>query len=228
MPSEKPTNENEATTVYQQGATIPTTVRVKKRIAIPTAFVLLTVAVAILVWIRGTWADAIPKNPASSQEGIVTQLLQVDQDHKQVRSAVVVDRPLGDVWKAITDYDHFPRIFRNVSSAKASPQPDGTVQLDGAVTTIVGNWEFSTRLKHEESSDVSRVTWDDSSGEMRMNRGSWTVQRLDERRTLIVYALEIEVKHYPSFLVRSALLTAAPEVLRSLQSWLAQSSSEST
>ncbi len=226
MASAEKTNGNDAGPGEQPAPNGQRPQRVKKRIAIPTVFVLLLVVVAILVWIRGTWADAAPKYPKRSDEGIVTQLLQIDGNHKQVHCAVVVDRPLRDVWKAITDYDHFPQIFRHVSRAEATPQPDGGVQLEGAVSTIAGVWDFSARLKHEETPDACQVSWDDASGDLRVNRGSWTLQRLDDRRTLIVYALEIELQRYPSFLIRTALLAGTPDVVRSLQDWLAHASAE--
>lgn len=227
MASEEQGLEKNASPEDQNPAGSPRPTRVKKRFAIPAVFVLLTVAAAIFVWIRGTWADAVAKNPTRSEEGIVTQLLQIGGDHKYVHCAVVVDRPLRDVWKAVTDYDHFPQVFRNVSRAQATPQSDGYVQLEGAVGTIIGSWDFSARLKHEEGPDACQVSWDDASGDVRVNRGSWSLQRLDERRTLIVYSLEIELQRYPSFLVRAALLAGAPNVLRSLQDWLAKTGAES-
>ena len=46
-----------------------------------------------------------------------------------------------------------------------------------------------------------------------MNRGSWTLTPLSGNRTLAVYTLEAEVKQFPGFIVRSALLMRVDGVI---------------
>src|SRR5262245_17386922 len=85
--------------------------RLKKRWLIPG--VILGALLVLLVWafIRGTWADTTPRDPASPADGIITQLIKTPEGHKPVRCAVLLDHPLDEVWKAVTDYEHYGEIF---------------------------------------------------------------------------------------------------------------------
>lgn len=194
--------------------------RVRKRLAIPLSFALLTVLALLIIWIRGTWATTEPYDPQRSDEGIVTELVAVGEA-RQVRCAVVVDRPLEDVWAAVTDYQHFPQIFPHVTRAETRTDGD-LVELDGTLTTPIGAWDFAARLHHAHSPERATVTWDDSGADLRVNRGSWVLTRLDQEHTLLVYTLEIELPNYPSFLVRTTLLAGQPRVIEALLVWLEQ------
>src|SRR4051812_43347929 len=79
----------------------------KKAYAIgAVAFVLL--AALGVAGLRGTWADDIARDPATSAEGIKTQLWNAPGGGKQVRCSMVLDVPAEKAWAVITDYDHFP------------------------------------------------------------------------------------------------------------------------
>src|SRR5262249_35638485 len=97
----------------------------KKRVLIPG--IILTLLVVLLGWaaVRGTWADTVEKNPSSSREGPLAQLYQAPDGHKMVRCALVVDRPLADIWAVVTDYDHFHEIFPYLQSCHGAAEADG-------------------------------------------------------------------------------------------------------
>jgi hypothetical protein len=177
--------------------------RFKKRITIPAA--LLTLLIAWLV-IRGTWADTTPRNPSSSAEGAVTQLFQGPQG-PQIRSALVIDYPIGEVWAVVTDYDRFAEIFPHVCHTTISRDGDGRYHLSGsAAESWFGEWPFDVHIAHHETPQKCTAEWDDPYQDLRVNRGSWTLTPLGADRTLAVYTLEAEVGSFPNFIVRNALL----------------------
>jgi uncharacterized membrane protein len=194
--------------------------QLKKRYAIP---IILLALFGLLLWgaiLRGTSADAVPQNPATSAEGIVAQLYQVAHDRKQVRMATVVDFPMEEVWAVVTDYEHFSEIFPYVKSLQSTRDPDGRHHVTGVVSTLLGSWPFEIRATHEEYRDDCQVYWNQPSGDLTVNHGSWLLARMGVDRTLLVYSLELEVGSYPDFLVRNALLSGLKPVVAAVNNRL--------
>lgn len=191
----------------------------KRRLRFPVIFLCLLALLIVGAAIRGTWADAAPKNPSSSADGIVTQLYSTD-GRKQVRCAMVVDRPAEEIWKAVTNYDHFTEIFPLLSSSKAEHEPEGRCHLIGTVTSILGNYTFDVHVAHTESPEKSVASWDEPSGAVTVNRGNWTVVSTGPNKSLVAYSLEAEVSPYPTFMVRNVLLSGQRKVLTALDAWL--------
>ncbi len=197
-------------------APAPAERHLRKRVVIPSLIgVLLLIALAVAV-VRGTWADRETRNPSSSAEGPLTQLYQTPDGHKQARCALVIDRPIERVWAVVTDYDHFAAIFPMVASASAERAPDGRYRLTGVATSPLGSWEFTAHVRHDELPIQKVASWDEPSGRLTVNRGSWTLTLLGADRTLLVYALEVEVPPYPAFVVRNVLLSRVDGAVRAV------------
>jgi hypothetical protein len=195
---------SEQSTVPATGNNAPR--RFRKRITIPATLLGLLVFLSIYMFIKGTWADATPRNPSRADEGVITQLYQGPRG-KQIRCALVIDFRVEDVWAVITDYAKFSEIFPHVCHTEFSRDADGTCNLVGtAAASIFGNWPFEVRIAHTESSAKYVAEWDNPSADLPVNRGSWTLTPLDNERTLAVYTLEAAVGRFPDFIVRDALL----------------------
>jgi uncharacterized protein YndB with AHSA1/START domain len=197
--------------------------RLKKRVVVPGLLLLLMLILFGWVWVRGSWADTDEQNPATSAEGTVTQLHQTPDGHKQVRCARVFDHPIEDVWRVVTDYDHFPEIFPHVVSTKAEKEGPDLYHITGTVTTPAGAWDFETRVHHKESSDDKVASWDEPGGQLTVERGRWALKRLDSGHTLLVYIQEIEVQNYPAFVVRALLRYQLPSIVEAVEKRLKSS-----
>src|SRR5262245_51721380 len=99
--------------------------RVKKRILIPALFMGVVAALLIYPIVRGNWIDDESHNPASSQDGVMTQILRRSDGHIELHAAVIVNSTPDRVWSVVTDYDHFSEIFPNISSSKGVRDVDG-------------------------------------------------------------------------------------------------------
>jgi uncharacterized membrane protein len=192
--------------------------RLRKRLLFP--LILLGLAGAALLWayVRGTWADTVPHDPKSSAEGVVCQLYRTPEGHTPVRCAAVIDRPLDDVWKVVTDYEHYGDIFPTLRSAPVAVarDPDGRYHLSGVASSVLGDWPFDIHIRHTDSPEKKAASWDGGSGDVRLNRGSFVLTPLGADRTLLVYSLEVEIASYPNFLVRNLLLSRQPGVMKAL------------
>jgi uncharacterized membrane protein len=175
---------------------------------VPTILLALLAAFLVGVVLRGTWADRVPLNPSTSAEGPAVQLYQTADGRKQVRAAAVVDFPLEDVWRVVTDYEHFPEIFPDITSCRATPDPDGRHhRVKAVLATWAGEWPLEARVRHDEYLDDCVAMWDEPSGDLTVNRGNWTLLRSGPDQTLVICTWELEARPYPAFVVRNALLS---------------------
>src|SRR5262249_13942520 len=83
----------------------------RKRVVVPLVLLAVLAVLVLVLVVRGTWADTVPKNPTSAAEGTISQLYQSPDGRKQVRCARVLDFPAPIVWQVVTDYNHFGDIF---------------------------------------------------------------------------------------------------------------------
>jgi ribosome-associated toxin RatA of RatAB toxin-antitoxin module len=190
--------------------------RLRKRLIIPgilIAFVLLFVG---WVYVRGTWADTEERNPKSPEDAPITQLYRDADGRVQVRCAVVIEARPGEVWQVVTDYPRHHEFVPFTEELTVVAQEDLRIHLQGtAQSSLLGKWPFEIHVTHEEDPIRRRYRahWDEPSGELNSNRGSWTLSPTPEENTLVVYALEIEVERYPTFVIRNLLRDRLHKVL---------------
>jgi uncharacterized protein YndB with AHSA1/START domain len=193
--------------------------RIKKRVVVPALILLLLFGTGARVVIKGSWADDAAHDPTSSADGIVRQLV-LENGRKVPRIAVVIDRPVEEVWAAITSYDHFSEIFPDMAGAKGEREADGRWHFTGTATTLVGSWPIDVKITHAHEGATYRASWDDASRPFAVNRGSWTVSPVGTGSTLVVYSLDAEIPGYPAFAIRYAILHRSKTALRDLRAWI--------
>jgi uncharacterized protein YndB with AHSA1/START domain len=188
-----------------------------KRILIPG--MLIGGVSSLLLWaaVRGNWADDAARNPATTEDGVVRQLLQTGEGHKELRAAVIVRAAADRVWAVVTDYDHFAEIFPNTTASKGVREADGRWHLTGEVKSLVGRWPVDVHVKHEEMGNKMIASWDEPHDALKINRGNWTVTRQSEDKTLLEYHLELKVTPFPSFVVRAMLLEQLEPVMEAVR-----------
>jgi hypothetical protein len=174
---------------------------------------------AVLVWlvVRGTWADTAPRNPQSSAEGAVAQLYQEPDGRKLVRAALVIDRPADEVWKVVTDYDHFAETFPYERSLQGEREPGDRYHLSGVLhSQLYGDWAFDVRVRHEETAEGRVASWEGPTPDLPVHRGSWTVTPLGPDRTLLALAVEMQLRGYPQFWTHNILLNRVKPMVRAV------------
>jgi uncharacterized membrane protein len=199
--------------------------RVRKRIWIPIALLGVFVLAALwLVW-RGTSGDTAERNPASAADGAVTQLLNQD-GHTLVRTAIVVPAPPAAVWKVVTDFDSHPRFIRYVSELSSRKLEDGRVRLTGvAHSRLWGDFPFESDVTQAEGPAQGEyaVTWNDEGrAGFLVDRGGWTVKRLQGDQSLLVFTVDMQIEGYPNFLVRNILMDRVGAIAESMRDEVAR------
>jgi uncharacterized membrane protein len=195
--------------------------RVKKRFVIPAIVLLVLLGVFVWLYIRGTVADAAEHNPGTPFDATVTQLYSDADGNVMVRSAVIIDVPLKDVWAVIADYDSHAKFMPYVSSLTATAEGDGKYHLTGvAHSRVWGDWPFDSHVQQhmDRKQGVARVTWDEQGdGELAVNRGGWELRKIRDARTLLIFTLQVETVHYPNFIVRNIIMDRLPAVVQSVR-----------
>jgi uncharacterized protein YndB with AHSA1/START domain len=184
--------------------------RVRKRIWIPLILLGLLLLFLIVLIIRGTWSDTVEKNPSYPWSRAVTQLYRGPNGRTVVRCARVIDAPPQDVWKVVSDYANHPAFLPYLSTLTADPVAEGKVHLEGvAHSRLWGDWPFKADVVQKEAPDKGEyeALWDETNADFTVNRGGWILKpAMKKNTTLVVFTLEIELKKYPSFLVRNILM----------------------
>ena len=177
------------------------------------------VAVAIVVT-RGSRARSDDHDAQSVSDGIVSYLRLTEDGHKEVRCSAVVQASSDRAWSVVTDYEHFPDIFESAlwrMRIERVERGGDEVRLLGAVVSRLRTFPVDVRIRHRASPSERTASWDSSSGNRQVNRGRWIVSPRSPTESLLVYAVEVEVDRYPSFLINNVLLSEAPNAIAAVQ-----------
>jgi uncharacterized membrane protein len=191
--------------------------KLRKRVLVPAALFLAAGVFLLVLVLRGTLATTETPKPSTSADGALAHLWLNPEGRKVVRCALVVDRPLDRVWSVVTGYARFPEVFPTILKAESSVEPDGRHRLRAVVdASVLGAWPVDILIRHEEKGDVRVASWDQPTGDVLRNAGSWTLTKLDGDRTLVEYLLDVEVSGYPDWFVRAVLRGRQKKILRAL------------
>lgn len=199
--------------------------RVRKRIWIPSVLLALLVFGGTWLWWRGTSADTVERNPASAADGAITQLL-TQGGRTFVRCAIIVPAQPEAVWKVVTDYDSHPEFIRYIAELSSQKLDDGRVRLTGvAHSRLWGDFPFESDVTHAEKPAQGEyaASWhEEGKSGFLVDRGAWTVKRLDADQSLLIITLQMELQGYPNFLVRNILMDRVGAIVQSVRDEVAK------
>ena len=188
-------------------------------------FLVFSFGLSTFIVVRGSWADTTARIPTSSGEGIISQLYLGPDGRKEVRCSAILDYPPEEVWSVITDYQHFSEIFSaklwSMKLTKIEQEQPGRFHMVGEVNSKFGDWPVDVHINHLESSEKYVASWDEPGGDIKVNRGSWTLSPAGAGKTLVVYSLQSEVARCPNFFINYVLLAELKPVVKAVQIRLA-------
>ena len=184
--------------------------RIRKRALVPIIVLAVVAVLAVVLYVRGTYPAGEVRNPASSAEGTVTQLVRDADGNLVVRCAIVVDAPPKDVWAVVTDFDRQATFLPYLRAMSGEPAGEGRWHVRGvAHSGLWGEWPFESDVVLHEQPEKGeyRSSWsEENRGLLAVNRGSWQLSPAGTSGTLVVYSLQVELAGYPSFLVRNIIM----------------------
>lgn len=187
----------------------------RKRVLVPAALFLSAALLAFILVLRGSWASPEKEVPGPGRP--VTQIWLQPDGRKVVLGGLVVERPLDRVWSVVSGYADFPKVFPTIVKAESNVEPDGRHRLRADVeASWLGVWPVDILIRHDEKGDVRAASWDQPTGDILRNRGSWVLTKLDEGRTRVEYLLDVEIRRTPDWFVRAILRGRQKGILRAL------------
>lgn len=181
-------------------------------------FVLITV---VWAYLRGTSAETEEHNPNSATDPPVSQLHRSGSGHTAVRAAVIIAQPRQKVWEVVSDFDRYGDVLGDyVRDVKATKNQDGTWAVKGEAKALFsGYWTFEMTARAEnEQGRPWRLWWQEQGdGEVRLNRGAWTLTELTPNETLLALELEAEVKGAPTWVLRNFFLYRLREAVAAVK-----------
>jgi hypothetical protein len=192
-------------------------IRRSRRLALPGLLLGGALAVLAAAFVRGTLAQE-PRVPATVEGGPVCQVVETPEEGRHVRCTKVVAFPLEEVWAAVTDYDNFGDICSCIHAGTIAHEPDGRCRLEArADAGVPGSVPFAVELRHEQGLFDYVASWDQTGGDVLVNRGRWVLTPLGPESTLLSLRLEVQVRGIPTFVLRNLSLHRLREVVLAVE-----------
>lgn len=118
-------------------------------------------------------------------------------------------------WKAITDYESYPRFVKGCSSV--SVKREGNVALVSYRVNLIKEVEYV--LRHVEDEAAGRLSWTlESSKFMKKNEGQWRLGDAGPGKTNARYELEVDFSFpAPGFVVSKLIKSNLPELVSDME-----------
>jgi hypothetical protein len=193
------------------------TATMRRRLFLPGLLLVAAFALLLVLFVRGTWAQASVPEPQSVESGPIARVVQLPDGSKDVCAAIRLGFPLDEVWQVITDYDNYGDICSFIQVAEMTRGPDNC-KVTGQVKSLpIGSPLFTVEMKHEQELFEYRSLWDQASGNVQVNRGGWIARPIGNAETLLMIRLEVQVRWVPGFVLRNLSRYRLCEVLRAVQ-----------
>lgn len=164
-----------------------------------------------------------------------------DSEVREMKAIGLIDAPAADVWKAVRDYDNYPKTMPYVEDGKVLSREGGdkgdkvTVLYSKINTPLVDRRDYIIRLVDEsawqEGKGFMKVTWtvvndmDDKVPvpkdvvRVRINEGYWLLEpRDDGKKTFATYYVYTSPGGaLPNFIINKANTIAVPKVFESIK-----------
>lgn len=150
---------------------------------------------------------------------VVVEVL--DTGHATMRDVVsigYVDAPPAAVWKVITDYGHYDRIFPNIkraeTRAKHGATEDHYVEFDYP-WPLPDKWVLN-RITHDPAH--YHITWHRVDGSVKEVVGSWKLLPVG-KRTLVIYTVRVDpgLPLVPQWAITWGTQHVAPQIITRLR-----------
>lgn len=151
-------------------------------------------------------------------------IVQLRPTHRSTMKDVVtigyVDAPLETVWRVITDYDRYPKMFPSILKSETRKK-DGL--LEHHYSLLDYPWPFPDRwtlnaIEHHR--DRREISWKRIEGTVKELEGSWQLYPEGER-TLVVYSARFDpgIPLIPSWVIEWGSTRIAPQTIQNVRQY---------
>ena len=181
------------------------------------ALSMLMAGLALAAYVRGSSASAEMRDPTEPRDGVLCSLLRAAEDPAPIRCAAIAEAPAERVFALVTDYraasTAFDTAWLDVRVSSVERELDDRVHFAGSIAFFHLPIPIDVRITHSQSADAHVAAWSESAASRFANRGSWTVRRVAEGTSLVIYELAVAAPWVPQFAMNDALLAGLPSIV---------------
>jgi hypothetical protein len=169
----------------------------------PVALLGVLSGLVLIGYVRGSWADASPADPAPGAAP-VAQVLNTPERGKEVRASVLLPYPLDEVWDVVTDLEGLGDVCTSVRADRLTHRADGACRLEArARSVLAGEMPFAVEMRQQRGLFEYVCSWDGPGDGLPVNRGRWVLTPRGSRATAVSISMEVEVRGVPTFVIRN-------------------------
>ncbi len=162
---------------------------------------------------------AIPVNAIAAPSAKVKQggvdVKVVESSSPYVEAQGIFNAPVDKVWNALTDFQNYPRYFKDVEQAKIRAQGGDKANVYVKFDLPVGDlWVIN---EYQMNKANRRLSWKMIDGNLKGSdgSGSWTLTPY-QGKTLATYRLSVKGSGASNWIQRKAIQSTAPDVFEYL------------
>lgn len=128
----------------------------------------------------------------------------------------LVDASAEDVWRVITDFNHFGEFMPNVIYYRPVGWKDGRLIVDCRVKVVMFKMDYTLSYVIDEKDYTTY--WFYVKGPIKDAQGYFRIEPYDDKRVLVTYTTSLDVgKAIPGFIEESLGKTTFPSIFKSLK-----------
>ena len=133
----------------------------------------------------------------------------------------VVDLSIGAFFKAVTDYENYPKFVSGMKSV--SVEGEGQNKVVKFDLEMMKRFEYSVDMREsfDEAAGHAEISWTlKDSGLFKVNNGKWSLKALGPKKTQVTYSLDVEFSFgVPGFILNKLVKKNLPANIKSFASW---------
>ena len=137
-----------------------------------------------------------------------------------LRATFVVHSTRDAIWKALTDYVDFTKIFDGIDKMKVQEQDNTGATIEFWADAIIFNIHSVMRRTYDKPG--RELSWKRVSGDMKDIRGRWVIEDTDRKNIFVVkYESYVDVGFYiATAIARSVAMNKAESMAVRLRKWI--------
>ena len=154
---------------------------------------------------------------------IVVKPAKTHNGLKGLQAIFAVRASRKDIWKTLTDYDHFQQIFQDIYKMKVVESGESGATIEFWADAVITKLHYELYRKYEVFEH--KLSWKKTSGDLKQIEGSWTILDTDDPEIkILVYDSYIKVGMLlvPEWMVRKGAMRKAKTMSEGIRNWIEQ------
>ncbi len=155
-----------------------------------------------------------------SEDYIIRLIETPDTDIKTAEALFLVNAKPGVVFKAVTDFDHYPEFMPNIVKVTSVNSNNKDKRYRFTLKVAIWNINYTLLLKSENKEDVYSLEWEYLEGDIKDTSGSWSIRKYEKENnySLVFYRVRTDPGRFVPDWVADRLTTGSiPDLVEAVR-----------